>query len=124
MDREKTKDAGLALVLILLLAAWLAADLHHPLIAAAVLALLVCLVAPKVFFPFAVIWYGLSTVLGSVVSRLVLTAVYLTVVVPMGLVRRLAGADPMLLKRWKKADGSVFVDRQHRYTGNDIDYPY
>jgi hypothetical protein len=59
-----------------------------------------------------------------VVSRLVLSAVYSLVVVPVGVARRLAGADNLQLNRWKKADGSVFVDRNHLYTRDDVTHPY
>jgi hypothetical protein len=124
MDREKSKDAGLALALILLLVAWVGAGIHHPLVAAAAVAVLICMTAPGLFIPFAVIWFGLSRVMGAVVSRIVLTAVYMLVVVPVGLARRLAGADAMQLKRWKKADGSVFVERNHTCVGNDLEHPY
>jgi hypothetical protein len=124
MEREKSKDAGLALVLILLLAAWAGAGIHHPLIAAAAAGVLICMTAPVVFAPFAVLWFGLSRALGAVTSRIVLATVYLLVVVPVGLARRLAGTDVMQLKRWKKKDGSVFVERNHLYTRDDVEHPY
>ena len=124
MDQEKSRDAGLALVLILLLAAWIWAGIHHPLIAAAAAGVLICMTVPRVFTPFAVLWFGLSGILGAVVSRVLLTVVYVLVVVPVGLARRLAGADPMQLKRWRQADGSVFVERNHLYTREDIEHPY
>jgi len=124
MEKEKVKDAGLALVLILLLAAWGLAGIHHPLVAAAAVVLLIDLVAPKVFTPFAVCWYGLSDVLGAVMSRFVLALIYLLVVVPVGIIRRAFGADPLLRKRWKKNDGSVFVERDHTCTRADIDHPF
>jgi len=124
VDRERSKDAGLALALILLLVAWIAAGIRHPLIAAAAAIVLICMTAPRIFAPFAALWFGLSRVLGAVVSRVVLTAVYALVVFPMGLALRLAGADAMQMKRWKKADGSVFVDRNHRFTKEDVEHPY
>jgi len=124
MDQEKAKDSGLALVLILLLVTWIWAGIHHLLIAATGVAVLLCMTVPRVFTPFAILWFGLSNVLGAVVSRIVLTVVYMLVVVPMGLARRLAGADPMQLKRWKKADGSVFVERNHLYVRDDVEHPY
>lgn len=124
MEREKIKDAGLALVLMLLWTAWAVADLHHPLIAAAGAGILLCMLIPRVFTPFAVFWYGLGNVLGAVVSRIVMTAVYIVVVVPVGLLRRLVGTDSMQLKRWKKGDGSVFVTRDHLYSREDVTHPY
>lgn len=124
MEREKIKDAGLALVLILLWAGWVVADLRHPLIPAAAAGILLCMLIPTVFKPFAVFWYGLGHVLGAVVSRVLLTVIFFLVVVPVGLVRRLAGTDSMQLKRWKKGDGSVFVDRDYSYSKEDVAHPY
>ena len=124
MERERIKDAGLALVLMLLWAAWVMADLHHPLIAAAAAGVLLCMLIPRIFTPFAVFWYGLGHVLGAVVSRIVLTVVYALAVVPVGLVRRLAGKDTMQLKRWKKGNDSVFVTRDHLFTREDVTHPY
>ncbi|MEW6079426.1 MAG: SxtJ family membrane protein [Thermodesulfobacteriota bacterium] len=124
MDKEKSRDAGLALVLILLLAAWVGAGIHHPLIAVAAAGVLICMTAPRLFAPFAVFWFGLSRILGAVVSRIVLSAVYLLVVVPVAMMRRLAGKDTMRLKQWKKDDGSVFVERNHLYTREDVRHPY
>ncbi len=124
MAREKIKDAGLALVLLLLWAAWGLADLRHPLIAVAAVCILLCMLVPGAFRPFAFLWYGLGHVLGAVVSRVVLTIVYTLVVVPVGLARRLVGKDAMQLKRWKQNDGSVFVVRDHLYTPEDVSHPY
>ena len=41
------------------------------------------------------IWMGMAHVLGAINSRVLLTIVYLLVVTPIGLIRRLAGADTM-----------------------------
>lgn len=122
MKRQKATDGGLALVLILLIIAWV--DSHNLFVGAAAAGVLLCMVAPLVFTPFAVLWFGLSRAMGMVMSRVVLTLVYFLVVMPVGLVRRVMGADPMLLKRWKKNDGTVFVDRQHTFSAKDIEHPY
>ncbi len=41
------------------------------------------------------VWMGLALVLGWVMTRLILTAVYFLVVTPVGLVLRVSGRDPM-----------------------------
>ncbi|MDY6824186.1 MAG: SxtJ family membrane protein [Thermodesulfobacteriota bacterium] len=122
MTRQKATDGGLALVLILLIVAWIRT--HNLFVGTAAIGVLLCMVAPRVFTPFAMLWFGLSHGMGMVMSRVVLTVVYCLVVVPVGLLRRLAGADPMMLKRWKKQDGSVFVDRGHTFSRSDIEHPY
>ncbi|MDY6906327.1 MAG: SxtJ family membrane protein [Thermodesulfobacteriota bacterium] len=122
MTRQKATDGGLALVLILIIIAWI--DTHNLFVGAAAVGILLCMVTPRVFTPFARIWYSLSYAMGTVMSKVLLTLVYFLVVLPVGILRRLSGADPMLLKRWKKKDGSVFVDRAHRFTAEDVERPY
>ena len=122
ISREKDKDAGLALVLILLLGAlfW---D-YLPLTAAAAAVVLLCMTVPRIFAPWSLVWYGLSHILGLVMSKIILTIIYLTLLVPVGWCRRLIGADPLKLKLWKKGTASVFDDRDHTFGKEDIEHPY
>jgi len=53
-------------------------------------------------------WMGLSFVLGSVMSRLVMAFVFFGVITPIGLIMRLVGRDP--LRRKKPRSGSYWVD--------------
>ena len=122
MTRKETLDAGLAFVLILLIIALVVKN--HQLVAVATLAVLVCMTVPRFFTPWAFLWFSLSRVLGAVMSRVVLTVIYFLVVFPVAMARRLAGKDPMMRKRWKQADGSVFADRHHTFGPEDIELPY
>lgn len=90
----------------------------------AIVALVVDMVWPAAFTPFAVVWFGLSEVLGAVVSRILLTVLFFGVVTPIGLVRRALGGDPMRLRQWRRGRESVFTVRDHHYTPADIDRPY
>jgi hypothetical protein len=76
------------------------------------------------FRPLAVLWFGLSHLLGQVVSRVVLTVVFFVVVTPIALIRRLMGADALQLKKWKQGQGSVFVVREGPVQGKDMANPY
>ncbi|MFZ5564081.1 MAG: SxtJ family membrane protein [Thermodesulfobacteriota bacterium] len=122
MTRQQTIGGGLALALILLLAAL--ATGSPLLMAATAVSLLICVAAPGVFKPWAVFWFGLSRVIGKVVSWVALTLIYSLVVFPVALVRRLAGRDPLMRGQWKKGTGSVFVDRSHTFGPEDIEHPY
>lgn len=112
----------MAVVLILLLLAlyWNRAPYLYGAIGVHVLNMTV----PQVYRPVAVLWLGLAHLLGTVVSRIVLTVVFLAVVTPIGLARRLLGIDSLKLREFKKADGSVMNERNHRYTPEDIQRPY
>ena len=120
--KEQAKDTGMALVLILLLVA-LRRHQNGYVIAAA-LAQVVTMAAPAIFRPAAVVWFGLSELIGSVVSRVILAVVFFVVVTPIGVVRKLLGADAMQLRTFKAGRGSVMRERNHTYVGKDIENVY
>lgn len=57
------------------------------------------LVAPPVLRPLYRVWMALAFVLGFVMTRVLLTTVFALVVIPTGLLLRLAGRDPLQRKR-------------------------
>ena len=122
ITKERARDAGLAMVLILLLVLLLGGQRF--LLLPAILCLVLVMTVPAVFGWWARVWFGFSHLLGTVVSRVLLTVVFYAMAVPVGILRRLGGADPMRLKLWKQGSGSVFVDRNHTMTGRDIERPY
>jgi hypothetical protein len=61
---------------------------------AAVLAV-AALAAPSALGPVHRVWMTIGETLGWVNSRVILTLVYYVVIVPIGLIRRLGGHDPM-----------------------------
>lgn len=119
---DKSKDAGLALVLICLLLAYFG-DLRAALLIGLVL-LVVTMTAPALFGPFARLWFGLSHALGTLMSKIILTILYWIMVVPVGLLRRALGKDAMRLKDWRNGSHSVLRVRKHTFTAADLDNPY
>ena len=119
---EQCKDSGLALVLICLICyqVWKLPIL----MLLAIVFLLVAMTYPPVFRPFARLWFGLSTALGTVVSKIILAVLFYGLVLPVGLVRRAMGKDAMRIKSWKKGKGSVFRVRDHRFAAKDLEHPY
>ncbi len=122
MPKEKAKDAGLALALIFLLAALKFG--HMQLVGAAAGILLLCMIVPRLFTPFGWLWYGLAHLLGPIMSKILLTLIYLIVVVPVGWIRRITGVDPMARKQWRQKRESVFIDRGNTFCRTDLDHPY
>jgi hypothetical protein len=57
-------------------------------------------------------------------SKILLSIVFITIVTPIGLLRRLLGKDSLQLKNFKKSKDSVFLSRDHKYTENDIAKPF
>ena len=119
---EKCKDSGLALVLICLL--WHQVWKTDILILAAVIILLITMTYPLIFKPFAIIWFWLSTALGTIVSKVILTILFFIVVLPIGLLRRALGKDSLRLKSWRKGNESVFRIKEHQYISKDLEHPF
>ena len=121
-NKDQAKDTGLAIVLILLIIEYV----KRPgwLVIAAIAVMVLTMTWPVIFSPLAKVWFGLSHVLGSVVSKIILSLVFFFIVTPVGFIRKVFGADPMKTRLWKKGDGSVLVDRNHTYTKEDIENPY
>lgn len=119
---ENCKDAGLALVLISLICyqVWKL----ETLILLAIIFLVVAMTYPPIFQPFARFWFALSTALGTVVSKVILSVLFFVIVMPIGLLRRALGKDSMRMKDWHKGPDSVFRVRDHRFAAKDLKHPY
>ena len=119
---ERCKDSGLALVLISLICyqVWKL----EIFIILAIIFLVVAMTYPLIFQPFAKFWFALSTALGTVVSKIILTVLFFIIVLPIGLVRRALGKDAMQMKSWRKGKESVFRTRQHQVNAKDLEHPY
>jgi multisubunit Na+/H+ antiporter MnhG subunit len=119
---DQAKDTGMAMVLICLLIAFFGGKQYF--YGLAILLLLINMICPKVFRPAAKIWFGFSHLLGSVMSRIILSVIFLVLVLPVGVYRRAIGKDSLQLKKWKKDNASVFRIREHEFTSEDIKHPY
>jgi hypothetical protein len=122
ITKDQSKDTGIAMVLLLLLVS--GSFRHQALVAAAMITLVVTMVYPQIYRPIAVVWLGGTHLLGTVVSKILLTIVFFGVVTPIGLVRRFMGIDSLHLKAFKSGDNSVMVIRNHTFIGQDIEKPY
>lgn len=121
-DKQQCKDAGLALVLILLII--MALTRSYQLLPWAIGALVLAMSWVRVFHPFAILWFGLAKLLGSVVSRVLLSLVFLVLVTPVGLVRRALGKDSLQLRGFRSGSGSVMHARHHEYSSADLEQPF
>ena len=119
---DQAKDVGTALVLLMLVAGYFfEMQIFYKL---AIPLLLAVLIIPACFYPFALIWFGLSKILGFIMSKIILTIIFLFVVCPIGLFRKLLGKDLLHLKEFKKCKKSVFVNRECEFEANDIEKPF
>ena len=119
---NQAKDTGLAIVLILLIIEYI----QHPnwLVVVAIAALVLTMTWPAVFKPLAKVWFVFSHLLGTIVSKIILSIVFFLIITPVGLIRKAFGYDPMKTKLWKNGSESILLDRQHQYTKEDLEKPY
>ncbi len=119
---EQAKDTGMAMVLICLLLGYFGK--FPQFLPLSIILLLLTMAWPKAFRPLAGLWFGLSQLMGGVVSKVILTLAFFLVVTPIGLIRRWLGADSLQLKKWKQGSDSVFVERQGAIRDEDLLNPY
>jgi len=122
VSREQAKDTGMAMVLICLLI-WHFFNVDR-FFAISIVLLVINMIFPQVYKPLAKLWLGFSNILGAVMSRILLTILFFTLVTPIGVFRRITGYDSLQIKKWKKDRTSVFQVRDHTYQPKDIDKPY
>jgi multisubunit Na+/H+ antiporter MnhG subunit len=122
ITKEQAKDTGMAMVLICLII-YLIWE-KEQLIIVATIFLILNMVWSDAYRPVAKIWLGFSHVLGTIISKFLLSILFFVLVTPVGLIRRIRGADSLQLKKWKKNNASIFKFRNHTYSAKDINNPY
>jgi len=122
ITKDQSRDTGMAMVFLLLILAALRKREGYLFVAMALQVL--NMTVPQIYRPVAVIWLGLSDLLGSVVSRVLLAIVFLVVVTPIGIFRRLIGRDSLKLRAFKASKQSVMLERNHTFVGQDLEAPY
>jgi Saxitoxin biosynthesis operon protein SxtJ len=122
MTKEQSRDTGMAIVLLLLIVyvrtrrdgiLWTTMILH-----------VLNMIVPRVYAPIAVVWLGFSHLLGTVMSKVLLSVLFFGVVTPIGFLRRLFGKDSLKLRAFKASEESVMQVRNHIFVSGDIEKPY
>jgi len=122
MTKDQSRDTGMAMVLLLVLVyartrrdgfLWWALILH-----------VLNMIVPRLYAPLAVVWLGFSHVLGTVMSKILLSILFFGVITPIGILRRLSGKDSLKLRNFKASKDSALVVRNHVFQGQDIEKPY
>lgn len=122
ITRDQEKDTGMAMVLILMILALVFKQKYFLLGGMGLLAL--DMIAPQLYRPVAITWIGMSHLLGSIMSKVILSIIFLIIVTPVGLYRRIFCGDSLKLKSFKNGEESVFEIRNHTYTRQDLDKPF
>jgi Saxitoxin biosynthesis operon protein SxtJ len=122
ISKKEASDTGMAMVLICLLLGYATKKVIYYKIAIPVL--VINMAFPMFYYPFAMVWLGLTNLLGMVVSKVLLSVVYILFLMPIGIIRRAMGKDSLNLTGFKKSKDSVMITRDIEFTANDIKNPY
>ena len=122
VTRDQAKDSGMAIMLILMIIGFFTNnDLFYKI---AILVLLINMILPMFYHPFAILWFGLSNLLGTIVSKILLSIIFFVIVLPIALVMQFIGKDPLLLKKFKKSTESVMKTRNQTFVAADLEKPF
>jgi hypothetical protein len=116
------KDTGMAIALLCLIV-WLNTKKTVAVIISLCI-LVITMTIPGLLIPVARLWFGFAGALGKVTSKILLTIIFFTAVVPVGAVRKWVGLDSLRLKAFKKKAGSGFIDRNHEFVSDDVLKPF
>ena len=122
ISKEQIKDTGMAIVLILLLSGYFTDN--HLYYKISLIFLLLNMVIPKIYYYPAILWFGLSHILGNIMTKIILSLLFILLIIPMGFFRKAIGKDPMQIKKWKKGEDSVMKIRNKTFISSDIEKPY
>lgn len=122
ITNDQARDTGLALTLLALVITYFKADLS--LLIWPILSLILAMTAPQLFKLPAKLWFALSYRLGSLMNQVLLGILFVLVLLPVALLRRLTAADPMQSRAWKANNHSCFQVRNHRFSAADLETPY
>ena len=122
ISKKQASDTGMAAVLILLLIGLFTHNNLYYKIAIPVL--FITMAFPMFYYLFAIIWLGFSQLLGTIVSKIILTIVYIIMVIPVGIFRRLLGKDSLQLSEFKKGKGTGMKSRNYNFVSKDVENPY
>jgi hypothetical protein len=82
------------------------------------------MIKPLLVYPFTFIWLNVSNLFGKIISKILLAIIFFLFVLPVGYFRKISGKDNLNLKKFKKSGQSVFINRDHTFTKDDMIHPY
>ena len=122
MTKDQSRDTGMAMVLLLFLV-YLKTH-RNGFLYSAIFLHIINMIIPRIYAPMAVLWLGFSHLLGTVMSRILLSLLFFGLVTPIGVLRRLLGKDSLKLRQFKASRESAMLVRNHAFVAQDIEKPY
>jgi hypothetical protein len=118
ISKEQTREFGMLTVLVTSFIAFYWKQYH--LLPVIFILSGLTLLFPVIFYPFAVGWFMLSKIMGKISTAILLGVVFIIIVIPVGLLRKIMKLDGLKIKQFKKGSDSVMTVREHSYTDSDL----
>ncbi len=115
---EENRDAGMALMLLMLLIRLIGNVYISDWIL--IFILIITILIPGILYPFSFIWYNFSHFLGNIISFIFLNVIYWFIVFPIALIRHLMGKDSLLIRKFRRTNSTVFIERNYTFTQKDM----
>lgn len=122
ISRRQNTELGIVITLVFLLTGLVTGVvLWYKL---CVLTLLIAILLPIIYTPLSICWFGLSRVVESLFSTIILALIFYLIVTPVALIRRYISEDTLRLRSFKKQQDSVFTVKDKLYKTDDLNKQY
>lgn len=118
VTKKQCTEFGQVAAGVLLLVALYRREWHF--VSGAFIVLLVNMIAPVLFYPFAWSWFALAKILAEINMRVLLTLLFCLMVMPVGLWRKLRRRDSLRLRQFRQGSDSVLETREKSYKKEDL----
>lgn len=120
MTDKWMKDTGLVLALLFLVSGLTYGKIFFVI---SIALLLASILAPRALYPLAFLWLRLAEALNLVVPKIFFGIIFFMIVFPIGVFRRIAKGDVLLVAGWREVKTS-FAERNHVFLKKDLEAPY
>jgi hypothetical protein len=116
MKKEKSLETLLVLTGVFVLLFWIYNKKIFLLLA--LLLILIGIVSPYLTGKISWLWLKFSEIIGNVMSKIILSVIFFVFLIPLALISRIFRKDNLSLK---KKETSYYSNRNHLYSGKDLE---
>jgi hypothetical protein len=115
-NKSKSLETLLVLVGALIVVFWISPKKIYLLIA--LVFVFIGVVSPYLTSKISWLWLKFAEILGSVMSKVILSVIYFIFLVPIALIYRMTQKNPLFLK---KQNGSYYIERNKQFIPKDLE---
>ena len=118
IDEKWCRDTGIVAAILLLFFG----RSNVIFILVSIVVLVLVLFSPRALWPLGFVWKVVAEALAAIVPRIFFGLVFVVIILPLGLLRRVLGSDPLMLAGERY--GSAFKKRNHTFSKQDLIMPF